>query len=154
MKQLHKILVYISLVGRSSLLFLRGDDFLDFAEKMCPNLNFIIILVIQEGTLPDLRDSGTLIWLEGQQAHDQILEVLRQVSALDCLEVGIITLVLDHVVVLVFEDLRAVWEFALHHNEYKYTHREQVDLCSIVFVVGEHFGSDIAWRAYGASHLG
>ena len=60
------------------------------------------------------------------------------------LKVRVILLVLDHVVVLVLEDLGAMGELTLNHNEKKHSHGEEINAAAIVLVVSEDFRGHVA----------
>ena len=114
---------------------------MDFCEQGRASPLLVVAPLVEEGTLTDLGDRGALLRLEGEQAHDQVLEVLGKVDAVHSLEVLVILLVLDHAVVLVLEDLGAVREFALYHDEKKDTHREKVDASTVILVVSQDLRS-------------
>ena len=92
----------------------------------------IVSLVLEEGWAADLLDSRSLVGSVGEQADDEVLESLTEVATINSIEIGIISLLLDKVVVLILEDLGTVGEFTLHNNEDKNTHREQVNLRAVI----------------------
>ena len=108
------------------------DDLVDLGQERLSRALMIVLLVLEEDRVADLLDRGSLGWSVRQQTDDEILETLTQVSTIYRVEIVIVFLVLDHVVVLVLEDLGAVGEFALYDDEEEHAHGEQVDLRAIV----------------------
>ena len=96
---------------------------LHIVEKCLTSALFAVFFVLtEEGTFANLRNCRTLFRLERKKTHDELFEATRKVSTLNSLEIGVVALVLDHIVVLVAQDLRAVRELALNHNEQEHTH--------------------------------
>ena len=113
------------------------------AQKVLARLLLVVLFVAEVGTLANLCDRRPFARVERKQTHNQVLEVLGELGALDSLEVRIVALVLDHIVVLVFEDLGAVGELTLDHDEEKDTHREQINSATIVHIVGEDLRGNV-----------
>ena len=120
------------------------DDLVDLGQERLSRALMIVLLVLEEDRVADLLDRGSLGWSVRQQTDDEIFETLTQMSTIHRVEIVIVFLVLDHVVVLVLEDLGAVGEFALHDDEKEDSHGEQVDLRTIVHELLQDFWSNIA----------
>ena len=88
----------------------------------------------------------------GKKACDERLEGWAQLSAVYSLEVLVKALSANHIVILVLEDLGAMRELTLNDDEQEDAHGEDVNLCSIVNLLFEHFGRDIARRANCSSN--
>lgn len=93
------------------------------------------------------------MWVVGQKAHDELLEASAEVHTVDGFEVVVIASFADHVVVFVAEDLGPVGELALHYDEQKHSHGEDIDLRAFIDKLLEHFRCDVAWGAHSTRHL-
>ena len=123
---------------------LRRNDLMNLGHQRLFCAFVIVLLVLEEYRVADLLDCGSLARSVRQQTYDEILKSLTQVGTIHCVEVVIIFLVLDHVVVLILENLGAVGEFALYDDEEEHAHGEQVDLRAIVHEFLQDFWSDVA----------
>ena len=95
---------------------------MDLIEELLTCLFFIVIFAAQERTFTDLSNSWALCRIVGEQAYNQLFETRRKVSALDCLEVFVVTFVLNHAVILALENLGAMREPTMHHDEEENSH--------------------------------
>ena len=136
-----------------SVLSLHCNDRVDLAEKLVPREIWVVASILEEGRGADLGNCGALSRAVRQQAHNEVLEALAEVHAVNSLEVGIVSLRANHLVVLVLKDLCAMWELTLDDNEEQYAHREQIHLSAVIDKLLEHLRSDVAWRTYRSCHL-
>ena len=95
---------------------------MDLAQKCVSSLLGLVAGLLQEGRGTDLGNCGSLSGTVRQQADYQVLEALTEVHTINGLEVRIISLLTDHLVVLVLEDLGAVGELTLDNDEEKNAH--------------------------------
>ena len=97
-------------------------NILDLCHQVDASALLTIALIVQVRRVADLRDGWSLLRVVCEESDDQVLEAGCQLHTIDCLEIGIVALLSDHIVVFVFEDLGAVRELALHDDEKKDAH--------------------------------
>ena len=61
----------------SSAAGLLGDDFVDLSKQGRASTLLVVAPLVEVGTLTDLGNRRALLRLKGEEAHDQVFEVLR-----------------------------------------------------------------------------
>jgi len=104
----------------------------------------VILCVLQEHRVTDFLDRRSLIRSVCEKAHNEVFKALTEALTVHGFEIGVVAFLSDHLVVFILEDLGTVRELALHDDEKKDSHGEQVDFSAIVDELFEDLWGDIA----------
>lgn len=113
-------------------------------EELCPGGFIIECAGLHPGVGSDLLDCGASIAIEGEEAKDEVLEVIAEVSAVHLLEVGVILALENQVVEVLFFAGLLEGEDALDNDEEDDSNGEHVDLLAGVLLALLNF-----WRHVG-----